>query len=482
MSILNSKLITIFRSLTHKEIKQLELFLDSPIHNKNDKAKALFIILKKEYDNIILSENDKSIEIPSLSKEKLQQILLPGKNEANFRVLMSQLTNLIEDFLALQEYQEDHRLKKRLSLQAFSVKQLNHFYDSTLNRLSDNYTYVPEQQDANYFYHQLNIAELNFINNMRYKNRSVSDDLSIVMQKLDTYYTFSKLRYVCAMINRQIVLAEKYSPRLLEQVLELIENRVFDNEPLIDLYYYSYLLFTKPDDGKKNFSMLRELLVENQTDISKDEVRHLYITLCNYCSQKYRKGDKLYLLELFDLYKEMIDNKIVLSGEKSIAPPLYKNICTVAIKLKEHDFAKKFITDFKKYLPSNVVETTYLLSLAHICFCAKQYDQTLKLLLDFKSTDVYDFFHYRVLQIKSFYELKEYEVMKSIAEALRIYLFNFKGLSETNKQGYTNFTKVMLKLYKVKAVKSKTVQEVINDIENYEQMVEREWLMEKVLE
>ena len=105
-------IIDLLREFSNEEMKSMELFLNSPYHNKSKKLKLLFIEIKKFYP---------SFTNVMLTNEYLIKKISPSLkyNDSTFRNLIADLQILIEKFLTVEQvfvikYDQDIFLLKSL--------------------------------------------------------------------------------------------------------------------------------------------------------------------------------------------------------------------------------------------------------------------------------------------------------------------------------------------------------------------------------
>ena len=87
-----SKLIALIKTLDSRELNRLEVFINSPIFNRNEKIIRLFDIIKSNYP---------SFDKDDFTRENVYKAIFPEKEnkDSSLRSLMTQLTKLIHDFL-----------------------------------------------------------------------------------------------------------------------------------------------------------------------------------------------------------------------------------------------------------------------------------------------------------------------------------------------------------------------------------------------
>ena len=96
---INSKLVSLLKTLSPTEMKELKDYINSPFFNKNRKVVALFDHIRKFYPDF--SNN-------SLTDQSISAVIFPGMKHDYFKIrnLTSDLFSLAKDFLAHLYYKE----------------------------------------------------------------------------------------------------------------------------------------------------------------------------------------------------------------------------------------------------------------------------------------------------------------------------------------------------------------------------------------
>jgi len=470
---LDSKLISMFQTLTKRELQRFEEYIQSPFFNKNEKVLHLFDIIKEDYPKCNSRQLEKSIVFKRLFPKKKQQ-------DSSLRALMSLLTKLLEDFFAHIEYEESGNLKDRLKLEAFSTRHLDKIFDKSYLNLKKQLTKT--RQDIDSFYHSFRLVDIVFKYNTGKGNRKPNDGLQEVMSNLDIYYVTSKLKYTCATITRQNVLDKQYELHLLDEVLQLVKHPFLQDIPLIQVYYNMCLLWLTVENSEIYYTKVKELISIHFDAIAISEIRPIYVNLTNYCTQQSKLGHSEYVKELFFLYKEMLDKKMLWMDVdyKYISPHHYKNLVTVGLRVQEYDFIEQFIHQYKKALEPMHQEWIYNYALALLSFELKKYDDAKGYLLRVEFLDYYYQIAYKVLLIKCYYELNENSVLQSSVEAFRIFLMRQKSISQVNRAGYQNFVNLTKRLLRIKSGGTKKLVNLRTEILAEKQIGERQWLLQKI--
>ncbi len=472
---LDSKLISMFRTLNKRELQRFEEYIKSPFFNKNEKVLHLFDIIKEEYP---------SCNSPRLNKTIVFNRLFPQKkqHDSSLRAVMSLLTKLLEDFFAYLEYEKSANFRERLKLDAFVNRRLDRVFDKFYNSIQKQLR--KGKQNVDYFYHVFRLVDIVLRFNIGKGDRKHESGLQQVMNNFDIYYVAAKLKYTCATINRQNVFDKQYDLHLLDEVLQLVKHPILKDIPLIQIYYNICLLWLKEDKSEMYYQKIRQLIGEHMNVIDAIEIRSVYVNLTNYCTQKVKLGHSNYLRELFELYKEMLATKAMWMDDenKHMSPHHYKNFVTVGLRLQEYEWTEQFITQYKKELDPNHQKSVYNFALALLSFELKEYNKAKSHLLEVNFLDDYYQISYKVLLIKCYYELEESSVLQSSIEAFRIYLIRQKSISQVNRAAYQSYVNLMKKLLRIKAGGTKKLTNLQTEVLKEKQIAERQWLLQKIEE
>ena len=470
---LKSKLIEILKTISFKDLNRLDAYLHLPIYNKNEKVLDLFNIIKQEYPSYI---NNSVLE-----KENIIKQLFPDqqKQDAALRVVMSQLSKLVEDFFTIDCLQEDfEQYRSEIYLKSLVKKGLNGLFRKELDEAIKKSTEQKEQIIPN-FLHQHELTKQSFNYNVINNNRLQESGLQQVLDSLDVLYIASKLKYACAALNRQDVLGEKFNFTLIDEILLLLQQRP-DLENNFIIIYKNVLNLLKSGD-ETYYKKIKQLISKNSDILSDDDKRDIYAWLTNYCTKKIKSGQDKYLHEIFDLYKVMLAEQMLLV-DNFFMPNHYKNIVITALKLKEYDWTQDFIDKYAPKLPLDIKETVFNYTLAALHFDQKEYDEALFCLMKINPIDPYYGLNYRALLCKTYYELSEFMALNANLESFRVFVLREKQLSEYNNLSYKNFINVLKRLIRCKEKKKKTADNLLTEMSSMEPLVHQQWLLEKIQE
>lgn len=469
---LTSKLITILKTLSAREINMLEKLVNSPFFNVNEDVSHLFVLLKERYPEF----DEKQTE-----KKAVYKNLFPGKrfNEQTLRYVMTDLTRLMEEFLLQKQFGENETHRKHLLMQSLNQRDLDKYF---LKHMNDAYAAQEKSpyRDAIYYERQAMLEEDSYSWTSRKNNRAIDSSLQSLVDNIDIHYLTKKLKYSCEIINRMNVLKVQYNLSFLDNTLEFLKNNSFAHIPAITIYY-QILLTLRESENEKHYNKLKALLAEHIGKFPQAELRDIYGFVQNYCIRQINLGNNNYLRELFENYKILLDKEIVIEN-KSLAQFDFKNIVTIALRLDEYKWTENFIERYSPLLSVDFRKNAVNYNLARLHYSKKQYRDALRLLLAVEFTDVYYHLDSKSLLLRIYYELEDWEPLLSLFNTFKIYLKRNKLISEYQRTTYTNLVKFVRKLTRIKMGSKLPLERVKQEIEQVKQIADLTWLESKVNE
>lgn len=463
---LNSKLILILKKLSKKEFKELQLYISSPLFNKNNDVINLLSILKKHYPHFL----SKSISHKDISKKLYKHV-----DVKKVRYVMTDLTKLCEKFIAFKNYnleEHNHLIK------AYQTRGLNKYFQQELVKKNNKLTNESKIRDEIFYQQQQELSEISFLHNLENDNRNIDTKLQDLVDNLDLFYLSKKLKYSCEIINRMNILKVDYDIKLLNNLLSYIEENSTQETPFIKVYY-QVLKTLRESDNEEHYSELKKLIIINLNIFKKEEQYDLYGYLQNYCIKQINTGKNEYLIKLFENYAEMITNKVVIKN-KMIAQFDFKNIVTVALRVQKFEWTSNFIERYQKYLPEEHQTNAINYNKARLAFYQKKYNSCLKELLSVEFTDIYYSLDSRALLLKTYYELESFESASSLINSFKIFLKRDNKISEYQNLTYSSFLKFAHQLIQFKLGYKKDINKIETQLTGTKQVADSTWLLEKI--
>lgn len=479
---LNRKLLEVLKHLTTSERKRLRLFLTSPYFNNGSHAADIVRL----YDLII--RYDVMEEHSALSKEVVFKMFFPNKRyqekaKGPLDALTTEFFRLTRRFLSQTDLEKENgELYEHLSLARFYRKfAYEERFWQTMQALRKIQHHTP-LRDARYFYDQFRVEEEEL--SFRGLYNSFEDDVNLneVHKNLDLFYSTLKLEFTCALEHqRHGAQIDKYPPTpLFEAILNLSEPAGPLDIPVNRIYRLLLNLIQNPE-SEESFETLEHLLDQYEPSISIEKYKNLRALQRFLWVQRYLKsGDKFSLRQTFDIYREHLAmGYFYFDG--LIPHSTFRNLVIGALILGEFDWVKNFLDT---HPPERIGSTRYpveihSLNLAEYYFYLKNYDESQKKLVYRHFENPIFSILADVLLVKIYYETQN-ELLDSRMKALDQKIRRSK-LSGEVKSRYYNFLKKLDKIIKYGwQTKNPKRARLIEEIKTTQEIIAREWLLEKL--
>lgn len=468
-----SKLVSLLKTLSNKEMKQLNLFLNSPYFNTNEQNSVLLKYCSKHHPNYNESQTH-------LDRKKAFEYLFSKQtfDEQKLRYLMADLTAMIERFLVVEKKLEERDMALGI-LESYNERKTYSYFHNTFKKHQKKLE-KGKIRNIDYFLHQYQVhnekADVVFD-----ESNQDFESLLKVDAFMDTFYIANKLRYACLITNFQNIVRAEHQAIFIKDILRYIEaNNVVEQEPVIHIYYLTYQMITNPDNGDY-FAELMKQLEEHQEVFEQSEVNSFYSYAQNFCVHQINNGKTEYQRDLFELYKKMLESGGLLQ-DGALQWQVYYNIALSGIRLGDFDFVEQFIGDYKNKVDKEHRGNVYSYLIATLHFHKKEYGKTLKLL----NTVAFDtpFYHLmtKTLMIQTYYELGEFLAVEPLLEAFGKYIKINKKIGKHSQKVYSNFVRYVKGMKNEKMGKRKVAQKLLIDLETDKSIAALPWIKEKLEE
>lgn len=470
----NTKLIVLLKKLSSKELRKFQEYVMSPFFNKNKKVQHLV--------NIIVPAlvNTSDLESEILEKRKVfRKIYMTQQyNELQINNIISDLLQLLYDFLAQIQFVKQPLLQKKYVLKELFQKDAPQHFEKTIRRYRQLES-KNEERSFNYFLEKKDFySQLDQFVQTKIK-RQYDENLQLESDSLDLSYFINKLHIACNMISRNIVINANYHCDFLDEILIFCKkNNHLENHPALQVYFKTIQMLEGKGEEQFYFD-LKKSLVKHYRIFPKEELFTLYNYALNFCIKKINSGQDAFYQEILELYKVLLERKIIfLDGH--LSPWTYKNIVTTAIRLKEFEWTEKFIYKYQNMLLANERNNALAYNLATLFHAQGDYRNTLFQLQNVEFTDTSYHLGAKILQLKSYYELDEGEAFFALVEAFKKYILRSKDLSDYRKKANANFLKLAKKIFQIKGKSGKTADQkrkkIKTDLKQLEPIANKSWL------
>ncbi len=458
------KLIKVLNRLEKREITKFEHFLCSALFNKRPDVKLLF--------------DAWSVQQRPLPPQVYWKTVFPDKSfsASQWNLLASRLFKLVEEFLILSEMRKNEAQKKFYLAKAYRRLQDEKLFKEAIR---DTGIALEKQAFRNTDYlqgkHDLAFEKYDYVISINRKERT---NLQEVSDHFDTYFLSTKLKQACNALSRENINQEQYDIGLLDIVIQLIEsNSDYLKTPAIAIYYYCYKAISSKGD-EVYFLKLRETITAFQQFFPPSEMRDIYTVAINYSIKKLNTGSSLFIREAFELYLLSLDQGYLLE-DGVMLESTYSNIVSLALKLNKYDWASNFIQEYQQQLKPEYRAPLFHFSLGKLYYEQGQFKESLQQLIKVETKASFLLLGARILQLKIYYELREFDPLESLLESLRVYLQRSKDLAY-RKEHYSNiiiFTKQLLQLTIMDKKEKEALRSRIQDAEIF---AEKDWFLKQI--
>ena len=471
-----SRLLKYIKSLETRDRERFRQFVHSTYFNQHEKTVTLLEIILRGIDD----------KPEQLEKEKVFSQLFPEApyDEQKLFNHLSYLMKLYHRFLAVEHLEKKPFLEELFTVEdAYEINQ----FDLLANRAQqlEKRLKAHPNRDAHFHFINYRLNDLKGYSKAVFIDRSQSNELQEMLNHFDYYYLAVKLKDCCHLTANMMLMNTHYDFQFLEPLLEFIEKNWerYSREPSVELYY-TILLSLRQDHAPRHYEHIKEMMNARIDSLSPEEGKDLYQFSYNYCIRQINNGRSEYLKELFQLYKQGLQNELLYSNG-ILDEWTYKNITTLGCSLKEFKWTEKFIQDYKEKLPASRRENAYRYNLANLYYNKKMYEETLSTLLQVQFTDVKYYLNTNFLLLRTYYAMHDTEALLSLIDTYRIYVIRNRKMTTEQKRGYTNFLRfakrlVLLKhqsaAYSKKSLKEK-LQNLANKIRNSDNVINSYWLL-----
>jgi hypothetical protein len=453
------------------ELNRLRKYIYSPLYNEDER-------LKKFVDVFLPAAKTNSLALMD-EKDVWKQVFGNVKyDRAKFVRLLSDTVKKIEHFLVIDRFQQQREMQYAWQLEIMNERKLNKHVPELLNYAERKHE-APATRNADYYYRNFLLQQQKNLHLEIKDQRSAEKNLNDVVSSLDNYYLIQKLKYSAAILHYKNFLSVESELPLLHEILKLTANSTYQI-PAIQIYRYIILSFTEPEN-ESNYSKLKELLFANGKLFPTEELKSMFVFAMNYCINQINFGKTTYLREVLSLYQYALQNELLLE-DGYLSQWDYKNIVTVALRVKDFKWAAQFIRQYKAKLPKTDRQNAYTFNQARYYFSLKKYDEVLALLQNVKYNDIFYQLDSKTTLLKTYYEMGEWMPLYSLKDSFRVLLRRKRLISNQQKDNYNNLLKLALKLFKSDVKDTRAIQALRDEIQSTGNVADKSWLMEKVEE
>jgi hypothetical protein len=253
---------------------------------------------------------------------------------------------------------------------------------------------------------------------------------------------------------------------------------------LMKLYYAMYLANKNFDDNDKNLNKFHDMIKNNINLLSNEEKYEMFLKLESIIIGKIERGRNDLYSKLFEVYEYFLTNEIYkTSDNEKLRIEMFRNIFFAAMTLGKLQWAENFIKNYTAELASEFQENMKNHCLAILYFAYREFGKSLEYASKVKFNLFVQKADIKILILKIYYELNEYEHAYLSIDTFYKFLTNNKNISELFKQRYKHFLQVYKMLIKYKSSNKEINKDIIElELEKSTFALSKNWLKEKINE
>ncbi|MFZ1321829.1 MAG: hypothetical protein WAT71_09765 [Ignavibacteria bacterium] len=475
---INTSVISVFKTFSSIEAKRFEEFLLSPYFNKKSAVVNLYKIIKK---------HEPDYNSPNLERKKIWSRLYKDKdfNYGVMKNLIYDLGKCADVFIELQNYNSDERLRG-LSVMK---EQMNRNLNTAFERSMKGYKLMLSgmKQDYEYFYY--NYRALKLEREFTADNNKANAEKIIDEEKEIEYLTLFYLNECSDIFNTLLIndsyLDKNYKSNNLDVFINFMEQ--FDQRyPEITNCSLLSLKIILDKTDRNIFAQLKNIFTGSSHKFSITFNSYMGLTLMEYCNRNIMNGKIEYVKEMFDISVYIFENGLLISDKKGYMNPfVFIQIISTAGSLNKFDFVKKFIKENTVKLNPEYRDRFYNFAYLTLNFKMKNFSEAMEYVSKMEVKSQMDHVSIKRYQLMIYYESDYTDELYSLIEAFRNFITKNKKLAENVKQQAWKFIYFIKKLSDAKYNNNTTRKILISNLKD--ELIEAEvinklWLLEKAEE
>lgn len=457
------KLVHALEKLDKKSLQRFAVFLDSPYFNVNAGIRRFYQLILQ---SLLTKEKEKWA-----SDEEIWEGLFPGAvaDRRKLNLLYFNLGKLFDDYLSQVEFDEMLLMKDKVLIDALWRGKMADIHKMAKLRfdqsLKNNMDYSSQYAVFQYFL---------------LKSGQKNPLYASVLHWINLYFILEKMQTFISLLSWKKMYKLEEDLHFMDYVFKISKTNEFSFFPSIKVYQRIINILKNEDDTDSYFE-LRKLMKEYFDKFSIDYQREMYSAALGYCILKVNQSFKEFNREVFELYKESVENKIILVNDEMTVSD-FRNIVVLALRVDEFEWTEQFIKLNNVFVNQKYRDNAVNFSLARLEMNRENYDKALDYLQLINYDDVWYQLGARTMQVSAYYELEEYDALESFLNAFKMYINREKSLTKERKTTYLNLIKYTKKLICLTPGEKSKVQKIKAEIEQNSFIVNKGWLLEKVNE
>lgn len=476
----NTLPIYLLREFQNDSLTLFDDFIRSPFFNKSKTVIKLWDVIKK-YGPDYSGEK--------LEREKVFAAVFPGKeyNYGTMKNLLHSLNRVIERFL-IQTELESFRFQQNYNLvRGAIVYNVSDFFKKRFDKSIEEYENPSEVLNL-HFLEKLKLLEIrNALTGVESRTSKLIFDegdalLNFFFIKLFMIYSNTRSLKIDTSITDENDSLDMFLNSVeLEKVMKFIEHKKPEDFKITGLYYYMYLARKEPSN-EEYFLQFKKALENSKVKFGEFELSDLFTCLLNVSSERVYLGKANSVKEKAAVLKLMLDKNILFNANSAmISFRMFGTVLQALLAAEEFEYSDKFYKTYQHLLQEPDKENMDNYYYAHKYFFEGDFNRALEYSAKIKPELDHYKNHIKDIQLKSYFEMNDYDSFEYCLDAYRQFIYRNKTISEKNKEHYINYFNALNSLFKFKISPDSSLDEIKFMITN-NRMWDKEWIIKKLQE
>jgi hypothetical protein len=269
-------------------------------------------------------------------------------------------------------------------------------------------------------------------------------------------------------------------------IVELIENAMSnlhsnDKNRMIFLeMVLNDMKLNSSESGFTAYQKLKRLVYSNSHKMSR-QILQFYLQRMNvFCLIENLRGTHDMYMDLFQNYRKLLEGNLFESeGKTNLRFLEFRAILISALKVKEFEWAEKFINENVKYVDEDLRTNVFHYGFSLLRFYTQDYSESLSHNSKIQSGLLPITIDSYVLKAKIFCVLGHFDSALSLADSFRHFINLNKLMSEFHKQNLHNFLKYFRAIVRLKAKNNSVkAKKLFAELQSSKNTREKLWLIE----
>lgn len=479
----DTKLIVFLRTFSKEELNEFEKFITAPYFRQSRDPLPLLKVLKKYHPQFT---GDHFIEESIFSELNPDSDFSDNKSRNNFRSLTSYLLKALEEYLIISGIKNNIVLKNRIVLEKLLDRNLIKYYDQYLHKAENDLT-VQERITGKDYLEKIQLGSLNSrYHSLKLDFKGFLEGNIKGVEAISSYFWLNLLRNAKTKYLNDKNYGIKTKNNSIEGLLKIVDLEKIleihnDTSRHLDLHfnYYAYKCLIN-NKNSEYYKKTKEVFFKDKSRISRSEKIYYYSDLINIAGSS--KGEVNNLEEHHSLIISCLEDKAYkVSDNDFMQPDFYRNAVLSATKLKNYEWAEKFVNEYTDELMPEYRDNMKYYSQAVINYGKGDYEGSLVCISKVKYDLIAFKLDVKIIMMKIFYQLELTEQFFSLADTFKHFIKNSRNLSEENKKPFLNYINYFLKILKLKSSFNKNDAGVLRDqISKEKFLYDKVWLVQKL--